>query len=447
MNKGIVIEITEQSILIMTSDGQFKHIAKQERSCQIGEEISYVETYRKPLKNWRSSRSFGIAAASVFCLVIIAVLSILGVGNSSAKVAAYVTMDINPSIEVGIEKNEQVVEARGINEDGIELIKDLAYEGLTLEAFWEIIVERIEQGHYLDSGDANIIITSTVVNKEQKDYEIELAEKVKLKFIDAISHRETKAKQQIVVTAITAPPEVRNEAIAQGVSTGKKAMQLLTRDNKKSTSDDELKGKPIQEMIVENGGMDNILPKDRKVTKEELKSMLDKQLEDKKERKLNKDQNRDEHDRDNDDEDEQKEQKKNEQEKIKEEANIKLEILKEARKKEDEREKEERMKDEEQKKEERMKDEEQKKEERMKDEEQKKEERMKDEEQKKEERMKDAERKKDERMKNAERKKEERMKDEERKKEERMEKEEREKDEQLSGMERIKEFWKVETFN
>jgi hypothetical protein len=54
MSKGIVIEIKGQSILIMTPDGQFKQIAKQERSCQLGEEISYVDTIKKPLYNCSS---------------------------------------------------------------------------------------------------------------------------------------------------------------------------------------------------------------------------------------------------------------------------------------------------------------------------------------------------------------------------------------------------------
>ncbi|MEX2415949.1 MAG: anti-sigma factor domain-containing protein [Paenibacillaceae bacterium] len=295
MHKGIVMDIAEQSILVMTPDGQFKQIAKQDRSCQLGEEISYVDIIKKPSMNWRAPRPFAIAAASVFCLMIVALLSILGEGGSTNKVAAYVTMDINPSIEVGIDENEHVIEVRGINDDGLELVKDLAYEGLTLEVFSDLIVQRIELGHYLDSGKANIIIASTVMNKDQKDYEIELAEKVKLKFIDAINKTHTAPKEQIIVTAITAPQEVRNEAVAQGVSTGKKAMQLLTRKNQKSTSDEELKEKPIQQMIIENGGIEEILPKERKVTKEEFKTML-KELHDEKKDRKNDDSNDDSND-------------------------------------------------------------------------------------------------------------------------------------------------------
>lgn len=330
MHKGIVIEIKEQSILIMTAAGQFKQIAKQERSCQLGEEISYVDTFKKPLLNWRSPRPFAIAAASVFCLMIVALLSIFGEGMATNKVAAYVTMDINPSIEVGIDENENVIEVRGINDDGLELLQDLAYEGITLEAFSDLIVQRIELGHYLDSGKANIIIASTVMNKNQKDYEIELAEKVKLKFIEAINKTHAATIDQIVVTAITAPQEVRNEAVAQGVSTGKKAMQLLTRKNQKSTSDEDLKEKPIQEMIIENGGIDEIVPKDHKVTKKEFKSMLKELKDEKADRKKNDDNSKKDNDRKKDDRD-QENDKDDDKENVKLEQQNKIEEAKQER--------------------------------------------------------------------------------------------------------------------
>jgi hypothetical protein len=303
MQRGIVMEITTQSIVVMTSEGQFKQIAKHGRSCQIGEEIAFVESYSRPRMNRFIRQPFAIAAASVFFLVILAALSIFGEGTSP-RVAAYVTMDINPSIEVGIDNNENVIEIRGINEDGVKLLGNLDFEGLTLEAFSEQLVQRIEQGHYLDSGEANILITSTVVAEAPKEYESELAEKVKLKVIDAIKRTHTAPNDQIVVTAISAPKEVREKAIEQGVSTGKKAIQLLTQKNQKSTSDKELKGKSIKQMIKDNGGVENILPQDSKGTKEELKSLM-KELNNRK-----KENNQQE---DNPQEDKQKDKQKDEQ--------------------------------------------------------------------------------------------------------------------------------------
>ena len=114
---------------------------------------------------------------------------------------------------------------------------------------------------------------STVVSNNANDYEIVLAEKVKTKFVAAIHKSQTEHKEAIVVTAIAASEEVRQEAIAQGVSTGKKAVQILTQNKQKSTSDEELKEKSIEQMITENGGIDKIVPKNHKVSRAEYKSM------------------------------------------------------------------------------------------------------------------------------------------------------------------------------
>src|SRR5690606_17291256 len=117
------------------------------------------------------------------------------------------------------------------------------------------------------------------------DYEVELAEKVKTKFIAAINKTHDSVEEEIIVTAITAPKEVRKEAINQGVSTGKKAVQLLTQNQNNFTTDEDLKEKPIQQMIKENGGIDQIFPKDHKVTKEDFKSLLKVQQDKKNNRK------------------------------------------------------------------------------------------------------------------------------------------------------------------
>src|SRR5690606_27321746 len=112
-----------------------------------------------------------------------------------------------------------------------------------------------------------------VVSSNVNDYEIVLAEKVKTKFDAAIQKSQTEHKEAIVVTAIAASEEVRQEAIAQGVSTGKKAVQILTQNKQKSTSDEELKEKSIEQMITENGGIDKVVPKNHKVSREQNKSM------------------------------------------------------------------------------------------------------------------------------------------------------------------------------
>ncbi|UUZ83242.1 anti-sigma factor domain-containing protein [Paenibacillus sp. P26] len=43
MNKGIVMDITGKSIIVMRPDGKFERVPRKKRTCEIGEEIVYAE--------------------------------------------------------------------------------------------------------------------------------------------------------------------------------------------------------------------------------------------------------------------------------------------------------------------------------------------------------------------------------------------------------------------
>lgn len=63
-------------------------------------------------------RSFA-AIAAVLVLVIAGIFAIKNLGGSSADtLAAVVSLDVNPSIELNVDKDENVLSANGLNSDG-----------------------------------------------------------------------------------------------------------------------------------------------------------------------------------------------------------------------------------------------------------------------------------------------------------------------------------------
>ena len=94
-------------------------------------------------------------------------------------------MDINPSIELGINKDEQVEELHAINKDGADVTANLAYKGLPVDQVAEAIMDRVDAGHYIKNGEGDVIITSVLVHEEPVPaYEMELK-----KHIDAAVRR------------------------------------------------------------------------------------------------------------------------------------------------------------------------------------------------------------------------------------------------------------------
>ncbi|MCZ8523823.1 MULTISPECIES: anti-sigma factor domain-containing protein [Paenibacillus] len=287
MNKGIVMEITEKNLIVMRPDGKFDRVPRRKRSCEIGEEIVYAEEsggWRTPSAAARSA----MAAAVIFCIVLFASW---GGKLGSPDVVAYVSMDINPSIEMGIDIEENVLELRGLNEDGNALIENVDYQGKKLENVTDVLLDRAEKKP-LATGEAEIVIASTVVGTNPAMNDEAIAEKVKqqvTKHIEAVHPDQTQTYQ---VAAFAAPQEVREEAAKNGVSAGKYTVYLNAKNNGTDVTLQELREKSVLRISKEKPEVAEVIKKDRLPTKEAMKELvkeekagrLDKKLQEQKEK-------------------------------------------------------------------------------------------------------------------------------------------------------------------
>ncbi len=114
----------------------------------------------------------GILSVFVLTLIIVTSLSRL----STPVVASTVTIDINPSIIVTLDEEDNVINAKGLNNDGETVIdKDTTYRGMTIEEFIDILVKHLEDNEYItDAEDAyNIILFNIDTNNESKKAQIQ----------------------------------------------------------------------------------------------------------------------------------------------------------------------------------------------------------------------------------------------------------------------------------
>ncbi|UJF34401.1 anti-sigma factor domain-containing protein [Paenibacillus hexagrammi] len=109
MNKGIVMEMSENTIIVMSPNGRFEKLPRGTRNCEVGEEILLAPA--KPrMKVPKLAIASSLAAAIVLCFVLVSTLT----GTlPSGQVVAYVSIDINPSVEMGIDNEEVVRDLRG----------------------------------------------------------------------------------------------------------------------------------------------------------------------------------------------------------------------------------------------------------------------------------------------------------------------------------------------
>lgn len=110
----------------------------------------------------RRRRALRLAAAA--CLV----LALLGMGGAYVALTptAYVDIDVNPSIELGVNRFDGVVSATALNDDGERVLSEANVLWRSYGAAVEAIGEELEEAGYL-TGDSVVSVTVSCGDERQ----------------------------------------------------------------------------------------------------------------------------------------------------------------------------------------------------------------------------------------------------------------------------------------
>lgn len=157
-DKGTIISISAGRAVIMNQRCGFEEIRIEGRH-QPGDEIEYspgevVSPRRLPVKILALAASILIC-----CLAGFYAFSQMLAGEA----VAYVGLEINPSLEIGLDKNHRIISVTGFNDDGKALIQKsgLLQAGLE-EALGDLVRQGRESG-YLSADRQNYIAVSLCV--------------------------------------------------------------------------------------------------------------------------------------------------------------------------------------------------------------------------------------------------------------------------------------------
>ena len=91
----------------------------------------------------------------ITCLIIIAgVITFILLNN---RVASIITMDINPSIEINLDKEEKVIKVKAINDDAKSIVSN-EYNNKTLEEALTLLVTNLISENYVEDNNVDIIL-------------------------------------------------------------------------------------------------------------------------------------------------------------------------------------------------------------------------------------------------------------------------------------------------
>lgn len=212
MRKGVVLEVKERYVTLLTPDGEFMRTRKLSQEYQKGEEIYFIPV--EVDHSWKSKVFSMRNRLKLNAIILTAVMMVLAVALfpifENRQVYAYMSIDVNPSIELELNDQLNVISMKGYNSAGeniINQLKDWEKENAVLVA--KKVLDEIENQGYLDNQKHVLIGTVPSEEDSSEDLRETITELKKV----------TEA-EQLELTVVTATEEERSDAIKQGITSG-----------------------------------------------------------------------------------------------------------------------------------------------------------------------------------------------------------------------------------
>lgn len=210
---------------------------------------------KQNVSNRSGFRIFKRTAAAAACVCLLSVTGgIYAYGET--RVVSVVGIDVNPGIELSLNRNDRILKAEAVNEDAAGILESVDVKGKKLDKAVARIVDSMLDHGYLKEAVNGVLVTVSEVNPgKQAVSEQAVAQKVK----DALEAKEVQAvvyDQKIEVT-----PELKEMAQEYGISCGKAYFVQTLAEEEESLDPDRMEElaslniTQLSQEIVENDGI------------------------------------------------------------------------------------------------------------------------------------------------------------------------------------------------
>lgn len=231
---GIVSKISGAKCIIITKDGEFRRVPLPSGPVRVGQEIQASSF------EWSALTKYALIAASL----LIAVLGVtLYQSSASATPVAYVSLDINPSLEIAVDKNKQVVDISAFNDDSLPLLNNLDYQGKDVYTVLSMILQRAIELKYVAPDRPNLVVSS-VVEVEPQEMTLDTA-----RLQDAVTTPLKGKPLKASVVVYKAKKQDREAAKKASLSTGKYLFYEGERKSGARITLEELKEQSIGTLV------------------------------------------------------------------------------------------------------------------------------------------------------------------------------------------------------
>ena len=231
--KGIIVEKKNGYAILLTKEGQFEKV-KDKAEYSIGSEYDIRN-------NYFINKKFASMAASIAL--------ILGMSTAAygyVTPSEYVTIDINPSVEIVVNMFNKVIKVKPLNDDGTKVVENLNLNNKNLQEAVNLVVKSAKDEGYLAQELNNEILVTVCAKNDDKSKvtETKLAEEVKKEL-------EVEKVEYTPINTQSVTVKRQEEAEKLGISSGK--MNLIEKIEKVQPGIDykEYSEKSVKELMKE----------------------------------------------------------------------------------------------------------------------------------------------------------------------------------------------------
>lgn len=232
MKKGIVMEKHPRFTIVMTPDGNIYKV-KPVKEAEIGAEVHYefIDLKKGRASLFQSKKGSIVKYIAVACIIMLFVVPFYFLGGQN-KTYAYVNLNINPSLEIEIDKDLRVVSINPLNDDAKTLMQQLSnYEDKQIEQVIEIIMDKSDALELTENGK-NILIGVSYVNSQD------------VSVLNSIDHYFKTHHTSWEIATFQVPKKIRERAIEKNIPMNRLMAKLMNNsdmevDTKTRASDDE----------------------------------------------------------------------------------------------------------------------------------------------------------------------------------------------------------------
>lgn len=183
----------------------------------------------------------------------------------------FVSVDINPGVDLGLNFLHKIVQVEGSNEDGKKFITQIKIKNMSIENAIKIVLQKAEDMGYVESDGSTVIAVTAQSNNKNKVLEL------KKQTEDTIQQMLTEQNISAIIYSDSTNIETRNDAKKEKVSINKYKIIKAIKEINPKTSIKKLEEAKVGEIIQKADQIMNeketkkVLSKETKETRIKIK--------------------------------------------------------------------------------------------------------------------------------------------------------------------------------